>query len=109
MRIVYYVSYTYLNTANGSYSVIDLTVTDPSLLIRWNIVESGAKHHILNPLLLWYLLESTNVHANLCVRDHLFIILEMLYFFTQVKHKLTRYTYDKSNWSLYEQMYKEEL
>ena len=65
---------TYLHPVNGSYSAIDLTVTDPSLLLDF----------------------SWKVHDDLCGRDHFPIILESLN--STVGERPTRYKYDKADW-----------
>jgi hypothetical protein len=65
---------TYLHPVNGSYSAIDLTVTDPSLLLDF----------------------SWKVHDDLCGRDHFPIILESLN--STIGERPTRYKYDKTDW-----------
>ena len=71
---------TYLHPGNGCYWAIDLTVTDPSLLLD----------------LSW------TVHDDLFGSDYFPIILERLN--STVGDKLTRYKFDKADWPLYEQM-----
>ena len=75
---------TYLHPGNGSYSAIDLTVTDPSLLLDF----------------------SWKVH-DLCGSDHFPIIIESLH--ATVGERLTRYKFDKADWILYEQMCREKI
>ena len=65
---------TYLHPCNGFYSAIDLTVTDPSLLL---------------------LDFSWNVHDDLCGSDHFPIILESLH--STVGERPTRYKFDKAD------------
>jgi hypothetical protein len=74
---------TYLHPGNGSYSAIDLTFADPSLLLDF----------------------SWKVHDDLCGSDHFPIILESLH--STVGERPTRY--DKADWSLYEQMCRTKL
>jgi hypothetical protein len=76
---------TYLHPGNWSYSAIDLTVTDPSLLLDF----------------------SWKVHDDLCGSDHFPIILESLN--STVGERPTRYKFDKADWPLYEQMCREKL
>jgi hypothetical protein len=76
---------TYLHPGNGSYSAIDLTVTDPSLLLDF----------------------SWKVHDDLCGSDHFPIILESLH--STVGERPTRYKFDKADWPRYKQMYRENL
>ena len=76
---------TYLHPGNGSYSAIDLTVTDPSLLLDF----------------------SWKVHDDLCGSDHFLIILESLH--STVGERPTRYKFDKADWPRYEQMCRENL
>jgi len=76
---------TYLHPGNGSYSAIDLTVTDPSLLLDF----------------------SWKVHDDLCGSDHFPIILESLH--STVGERPTRYKFDKADWPVYEQMCREQL
>ena len=75
---------TYLHPGNGSYSAIDLTVTDQSLLdFSWKF------------------------HDDLCGSDHFPIILESLH--STVGERPTRYKFDKADWPRYEQMCRENL
>jgi hypothetical protein len=67
---------TYLHPGNWSYSAIDLTVTDPSLLLDF----------------------SWKVHDDLCGSDHFPIILESLN--STVGERPTRYKFDKADWPL---------
>jgi hypothetical protein len=76
---------TYLHPGNGSYLAIDLTVTDPSLLLDF----------------------SWKVHDELCGNDHFPIILESLN--STVGERPTRYQFDKADWSLYEQMCRKKI
>ena len=76
---------TYLHPGNGSYSAIDLTVTDPSLLLDF----------------------SWKVHDDLCGRDHFPIIIESLY--STVGERPTRHKFDKADWLRYEHMCRENL
>jgi hypothetical protein len=71
---------TYLHPGNGSYSAIDLTVTDPSLLLDF----------------------SWKVHDDLCGSDHFPIIRESLH--STVGERPTRNRFDKADWPRYEQM-----
>jgi hypothetical protein len=64
---------TYLHTGNGSYSAIDLTVTDPSLLLDF----------------------SWKVHDDLCRSGHFPIILESLNY--TIGERPTRYNFDKAD------------
>ena len=70
----------YLHPGSGSYSAIDLTVTDSSLLLDF----------------------SWKVHDDLCGSDNFPIILESLN--STVGDKPTRYKFDKADCPLYEQM-----
>jgi hypothetical protein len=70
----------FLQSVNGSYSAIDLTVTDPSLLLDF----------------------SWKFNDDLCGSDHFPNILESLY--STVGERPTRYKFDKADWSLYQQM-----
>ena len=67
---------TYLHPGNGSYSAIDLTVTDPSLLLYF----------------------SWKVNDDLCVSDHFPIILDSLN--STLGERPTRYKFDKADWTL---------
>ena len=78
-------SNTYLHPGNGSYSAIDLTICDPSLLLDF----------------------SWRVHDDLCGSDHFPIILQNL--FPSGSGKVPRYKFDKANWPLFEQLCTEEL
>ena len=76
---------TYLHPGNGSYSAIDLSICDPSLLLDF----------------------SWKVHDDLCGSDHFPIILENL--FPSPSEKPARYKFDKANWPLFEQLCRDEL
>ena len=67
---------TYLHPGNGSYSAIDLTVTDPSLLLYF----------------------SWKGNDDLCVSDHFPIILNSLN--STLGERPTRYKFDKADWTL---------
>jgi hypothetical protein len=64
---------TYLHPGNGSYSAIDLTVTDPSPLLDF----------------------SWKVHDDLCGSDHFPIIIKSLH--STVGERLTRYKFDRAD------------
>jgi hypothetical protein len=76
---------TYLRHGKGSCSAIDLTVTDPSLLLDF----------------------SWKVQEDLCGGDHFPIILENLNY--TVCERSTRYKFDKANLPQYEQMCRENF
>ena len=76
---------TYLHPGNGFYSAIDLSVTDPSLLLDF----------------------SWKVYDDLCGSDYFSIILESLN--STVGERPTRYKFDKADWPLYEQMCGEQI
>ena len=71
-------SNTYLHPGNGSYSAIDLTVTDPSLL----------------PDFSW------RVHGDVCGSDHFPIILEHLS--SNSLERVPRWKFDKADWLAFE-------
>ena len=76
---------TYLHPGNGSYSDIDHTVSDPSLLLDC----------------------SWKIHDDLCGNYHFPIILESLN--STVVERPTRYKFDKTDWPLHEQMWTEKI
>ena len=76
---------TYLHPGNGSYSAIDLTICDPSLLLDF----------------------SWRVHDDLCGSDHFPIIIENL--FPSSSKRPSRWKFDKANWPLFEQLCFNEL
>ena len=71
-------SNTYLHPGNGTYSAIDLTITDPSLL----------------PDFSW------RVHDDLCGSDHFPIILEQLS--STCLEKVPRWKFHKADWEAFE-------
>ncbi|VDI63713.1 Hypothetical predicted protein [Mytilus galloprovincialis] len=73
-------SNTYLHPGNGSYSSIDITICDPSLLLDY----------------------SWRVHDDLCGSDHFPIVLEHL--FTSAQQRVPRWKLDKADWSLFENL-----
>ncbi|VDI64455.1 Hypothetical predicted protein [Mytilus galloprovincialis] len=78
-------SNTYLHPGNGSYSSIDITICDPSLLLDY----------------------SWRVHDDLCGSDHFPIVLEHL--FTSAQQRVPRWKLDKADWSLFENLCQAEL
>lgn len=78
-------SNTYLHPGNGSYSAIDITICDPSLLLDY----------------------SWRVHDDLCGSDHFPIVLEHL--FTSAQQRVPRLKLDKADWSLFENLCQAEL
>ena len=76
---------TYLHFRNGSYSAIDLTVTDSSLILDFSL----------------------KVHNDLCGSYHFPIILESLN--STVSERTTLYQFDKADRLLYGKMSREEL
>ncbi|VDI34884.1 Hypothetical predicted protein [Mytilus galloprovincialis] len=78
-------SNTYLDPGNGSYSSIDITICDPSLLLDY----------------AW------RVHDDLCGSDHFPIVLEHL--FTSAQQRVPRWKLDKADWSLFENLCQAEL
>ncbi|VDI29762.1 Hypothetical predicted protein [Mytilus galloprovincialis] len=78
-------SNTYLHPGNGSYSSIDITIGDPSLLLDY----------------------SWRVHDDLCGSDHFPIVLEHL--FTSAQQRVPRWKLDKADWSLFRNLCQAEL
>ena len=78
-------SNTYLHPGNGSYSSIDITICDPSLLLDY----------------------SWRVHDDLCGSDHFPIVLE--HFFNSAQQRVPRWKLDKADWSLFENLCQAEL
>ncbi|XP_063436487.1 uncharacterized protein LOC134717918 [Mytilus trossulus] len=78
-------SNTYLHPGNGSYSSIDITICDPSLLLDY----------------------SWRVHDDLCGSDHFPIVLEHL--FNSAQQRVPRWKLDKADWSLFENLCRAEL
>ncbi|VDI50079.1 Hypothetical predicted protein [Mytilus galloprovincialis] len=78
-------SNTYLHPGNGSYSSIDITICDPSLLLDY----------------------SWRVHDDLCGSDHFPIVLE--HFFNSAQQRVPRWKLDKADWSLFENLCRTEL
>ena len=76
---------TYLHPGNGSYSAIDLSICDPSLLLDY----------------------SWRVHDDLCGSDHFPIILDNLFSSSFEKHP--RWKFEKANWPLFNQLCREQL
>ena len=76
---------TYLHPGNGTYSSIDLSIGEPSLLLDFS----------------WH------VHDDLCGSDHFPIIMENL--FSSPQQRIPRWKLEKANWPLFEILCREEI
>ena len=78
-------SSTYLHPGYGTFSSIDLSICDPSILLDY----------------------SWSVHHDLCGSDHFPIILKNL--FQTSEERLPRYKFDKADWSKFQTLCSEEI